>query len=135
MYFFLDWFQGFDNSSNSKVVVVFRAIESTNDKINYTEMVLISLLLSFSYLCSFFLLCLKSFHDLLSFFILVHHDVTHTEIGNNNSCQTKHVVGIFVDDGFIVSDSFVVPLEDKENMSYIEFPGFMICTKLSTLSE
>ena len=135
MYFFLDWFQGFDDSSNSKIVVVFRAIESTNDEIDYAKMVLIRLLLSLSYLCSFFFLCLKSLHDLLSFFIFIHHDVTHTQIGNHNSCETKHIVGIFVDNWFIVSDSFVVPLKDKENMSHVEFPGFMICTKLGTLSE
>ena len=135
MYFFLNWLQGFDNSSNSKVVVVFRAIESTNDKIDNAKMVLIRLLLSLSYFCCFFLLCLKSFHDLLSFLVFVHHDVTHAKIGNHDSCETKHIVGIFVDNWLIVSDGFIVPLEDKENMSYVEFPGFMICTKLGTLSE
>ena len=98
-------------------------------------MVVIGLFLSLRYLRSLFLLSLQSLHDLLSLLILIDHDITDTEVGHNNSCQTKHIIRILIDNWFVVSNGLVISLQNKEHMSHIQLPSLMIRTELRTLSE
>ena len=98
-------------------------------------MVSVGLLLSLCHLCCLLLFGFQALHDLFSLLILVDHDVADTEIGNDDSSQTKHVVSILIDDGFIIADSFVISLQHKENMRHIELPCLVVSTELSTLSE
>lgn len=134
-YFLLDWFKRLDNTTYSKIVVIFGAVESSDNQIDNAKMVVVSLFFSFCHFSCFLLLSLKPLHDFLSFFIFVDHDIADAEVGNNNSSEAEHVICVFIDDGLIVSDSFVVSLKDKEDMGYIQLPDLMVCTELCALSE
>lgn len=109
-YFLLDWFKRLDNTTYSEIVIIFGAVESSDNQIDNAKMVVISLLFSLRHFSCFLLLSLKSFHDFLSFFILVDHDIADTKVGNDNSSKAKHVIRVFVDDGLVVPDSLVVSL-------------------------
>lgn len=98
-------------------------------------MIVVCLLLSLCHLCCLLLLSLQSFHNFLSFFILVDHNIAYTKIGNDNSSQAEHIISIFVYNWLIISNSFIVSLKHKENMCNIKFPSLVIGTKLCTLSE
>lgn len=134
-YLFLDGLEWFYYSTNTEVIVILWTIKCTDYQVNNTEMVVICLLLSLSHLCGLLLLSLQSFHNFLSFFIFIDHNVAHTEIGNNNSSEAEHVISIFVYNWLIISNGFIISLEYKENMGDIQFPSLMISTKLSTLPE
>ena len=95
-------------------------------------MVVICLFFCLGHLSCFFLFSFKSLHDIFSLLIFIDHNIAYTEISNNNSRQTKHIISIFRDNGLIIPDSLIIPLKHKENMSNIKFPRLMICTKLST---
>ena len=98
-------------------------------------MILIGLLLSLGNLSCFLLLCLQPLHDLLGLLVFVDHDVTHTEISYHNGSQTEHVVCIFVDNGFVISDGFVVTFKHEEDVSHVQLPCLVVSTELGTLSE
>ena len=121
--------------SNAEIVIIFRTIESTDDQVHNAKMIMICLLFCFSHLCSLLLLNLQSFHYLFSFFIFINHNIAHTQICYNDGSQTQHIVCIFIHNRLIISDRFVISLQNKEHMSHIQFPSLMIGTKLCTLSE
>jgi hypothetical protein len=98
-------------------------------------MIVISLIFIFCHLCRFILFDFQSLHDFLSLFVFVDHDVAHTQIRDYNGSQTKHVVCILVDNWLVISNGFIVLFENKENVSNVQFPSLMICTKLCGLSE
>ena len=135
MYFFLDWLEWFDDSAYSEVIVVFGTIESTNNQIDDTEMIVIGLFFSLGHFSSLLLFSLQSLHNLLSLFVLVYHNIADTQIGNYDGCQAEHVICIFIYNWLIISDGFVVSLKHEEDMSYVQFPSLVICTELGTLSE
>lgn len=84
-YFLLDGFERLDDTTDSEVVVIFGAVERSDDQIDYTKMVVVSLFLGFCHFSCFLFLSLESFHDFLSFLVLVNHDVADTKISDNNS--------------------------------------------------
>ena len=135
MYFLLDGLKGFDDPAYSEIIVVFGAVESADDQVDNAEMVLVGLLFVLRHFCSLLLLDLQPLHNLLSFFVFVHHNITHAEICHHDSRQTEHVVCVFVYDRLIVSDCFVVSLEDEEDVSDVEFPGLVVCAELCALTE
>lgn len=135
IYLFLNRFQGFDDAANTEIVVIFRAVQSTNNQIDDTEMVVIGLFLGLSHFSCFFFFCFKSFHDFLCLLVFVDHDIADAEIGNHDGGEAQHVVCIFIDDRFVVPDGFVISFEDKEDMGDIKFPGLMIGTELCALPE
>lgn len=131
----MDWLKRLDNTTNSEIVVVFGAVESSDDQIDNAKMIVVRLLFSFCHFSCFLFLSLQSFHDFLSFFVLVDHDVADTKVGNDNSSEAEHVIRVFVDDGFVVSDGLVVSFEDEEDMGDIQLPDLVVRTELCTLSE
>lgn len=82
--FLLIRFQTLDDSSNTEFEIAFGTIERTDHEIHDTEMVdrlvwvLEGLFLFFTF---------QSAHDFFGFFILIDHDIAHTEIGDHNSSQ------------------------------------------------
>jgi len=134
-YLLLYGLKWFEDSAHSKIIVVFRAIESTNDEIYNTEMIVVGLFLSFCHFCSLLFFSLQPFHDFLSLLVFVDHDIADTEISNNYGCQTEHIICILADDGLIISDCFIISFQNKEDMGYIELPSLVVSTELGTLSE
>lgn len=131
----MDGLERLDDTANSEVVVIFGAVERSDDQIDNTKMVVVGLLLSFCHLSCFLFFSLQSFHDFFSFLVLVNHDIADTKISDDNSSEAEHVVRIFVDNWFIIPDSFIVSLQNEEDVSHIQLPDFMVCTELCTLSE
>lgn len=128
-------FQGFDDPANAEVIVIFRTVQGTDDKVHDAEMVVVGLLLCFSHFSCFFLFCLKSLHDLFSLFVLVDHDIAHTEVGYHDSCKTEHVVSVFIDYGLIITDCLIIPFKDEKYVGHVQFPSLVVGTEFCTLSE
>lgn len=109
-YFLLDGLKRLDDTTHSEVVVIFGAVKSSDNQIDNTKMVVVCLILSFCHLSCFLFFSLQSFHDFLSFLILVDHDVADTKVSDDNCSKTEHVIRVFVDDWLIVPDSLIVSL-------------------------
>lgn len=131
----MDRLKRLDDSPDTEVVVIFRAVKSSDDQVNYAEVVMVGLFFSLGYFSCFFFLGLQPLHYFLCLLVLVDHDITDTEVGNHNGSQTQHVVSILIDDRLIVPDSFVVALKNEEDVGHVQLPSLMVCTKLSALSE
>ncbi len=96
---------------------------------------MVALILIFGHLCGFIFLNLQSFHYFLSLLVFVHHDVTHTKIGDYNRSQAEHVVCVLVYHRLIISYGFVVLLKHEENVAHIQLPCLMVSAKLCGLPE
>lgn len=122
-----------DDSSNTKSVVSFGTIKSSNNQVNDTEMENLSVRLL---QCDPFLFLLKAFHEFFGFLVLRSHDIGDAKVSKHDSCDGEQVVHLFPHDGFIISDSVSELLVlHEEHMRHVKFPSIVFRGELSRLSE
>jgi hypothetical protein len=129
----LQWLYTFDNSTDSEVVISFRAVKCTDNQIYNAKMEHLLRWLLDSYSVFFFL---HTFHQFLSVSILTSHDVRHTEISEYDSGDLKQIVHLPSYEWLVVPNSVsVLIVLHEEHMGYVKLPCLMFAAELSRLSE